>query len=769
MKFALAQSPIGPAPAYDWLPGDDVPDIGTGDTYTWTTLGVVYAFTPWDPDGPGPAPPVLVVGGSFARAGAVQANNVALWDGRFWHAMGGGFNRTVYALAVYHGEVIAGGEFTYGDGKYYEGLARWDGSHWQPMPTIVGHFTTIYALRVMNGELFAAGFFIRDQAPAFHSISRWDGATWRSVGAGFTGSGDTVRTLAEFNGELIAGGRITRSGSTTLNNIARWDGVAWQSMPGLTSNQVFSTADLGYGLAVAGDFQLQDGPLTSVRVALWNGASWKGLGPGLPQPYGTTASSIALAVHQGRLFAGGNLIARQGGEKAICFLAEWTNPDWIPALDYPNLRPYSMCTFQGEFVIGSYPAYSGLLKRPACARWNGEEWRGLGEGFRDSMVALAEYDGRLIVGGDSPLKGLLPIWGMATFDGARWQPFTPPLANPTYPYPSVWAMLPVKDSLVVGGEFKPAAAPESTNIAMWTGSDWKGLGRGSRRLVWSLADYRHDLIATGEFQEADDTPIHQIARWDGQSWHSLKFSNDPTELPAIWAVAVFRDELIVGGTFSTAGGQPANMIARWNGERWAPLGGGLSGSSQYPAVLALRVWNDTLYVGGEFDQAGNTPVANIAAWDGTHWSPVGGGLDGRVRGLTEFDRQLIACGTFTRSKDTPLSYIGAWNGRTWRPLGIGLNGDAWTALQVGEELLVLGSFTVAGHYRSFQLARWAPSAYETSVPSAQPDLAVHADALGPAAPSMGDAPEDAFTAPDADGAPAIHDDSPLAPSETRGP
>src|SRR5690349_8672581 len=55
----------------DWLPGEGIPGVA----------GTVRASVEWDPDGPGPAPARLVIGGSFSIVGTATASNVAQWDG----------------------------------------------------------------------------------------------------------------------------------------------------------------------------------------------------------------------------------------------------------------------------------------------------------------------------------------------------------------------------------------------------------------------------------------------------------------------------------------------------------------------------------------------------------------------------------------------------------------------------------------------------------------------------------------------------------------
>src|SRR2546423_8869467 len=59
---------------------------------TWLPTGAgtpgvdrtVLATINWDPDGPGPSPPLLIVGGSFAYAGHAAAARIAAWDGSAW-------------------------------------------------------------------------------------------------------------------------------------------------------------------------------------------------------------------------------------------------------------------------------------------------------------------------------------------------------------------------------------------------------------------------------------------------------------------------------------------------------------------------------------------------------------------------------------------------------------------------------------------------------------------------------------------------------------
>ena len=190
--------------------------------------GTVYAAATWDPDGAGPLPPLLVLGGFFTAAGLTPANNVAAWDGVSWHALGAGTNDYVFALAVYNGQLIAGGSFTAAGSTAAGRAARWDGATWQPLGGGLGDASSsVLALAVYNGELIAGGDFITADGMAANRVARWDGAAWHPLDAGTNGA---VYALTAFDNRLVAGGDFTTAGGISARRVAGWDGAAWQPL-----------------------------------------------------------------------------------------------------------------------------------------------------------------------------------------------------------------------------------------------------------------------------------------------------------------------------------------------------------------------------------------------------------------------------------------------------------------------------------------------------------------------------------------------------------
>jgi hypothetical protein len=95
-------------------------------------------------------------------------------------------------------------------------------------------------------------------------------------------------------------------------------------------------------------------------------------------------------------------------------------------------------------------------------------------------------------------------------------------------------------------------------------------------------------------------------------------------------------------------------------------------------VCALELWDpdgpgpqaEILIVAGSFSSAGGASVSNIAAWDGTHWLPLGPGTNGRVQSLATLNGEVFASGYFTAAGNTPAQNVAAWNGVTWRALDL---------------------------------------------------------------------------------------------------
>lgn len=178
-----------------WLYG---PGRGPGEG----PAGTVFALGAWDPDGAGPLPEQVVLGGDFLIVGPIQPNGIVRWTGSTWIPFGSGIVGEVNTIKAHNGQLFAGGVFQSAGGVSANNIARWTGSAWQPLGSGVN--ARVHALEVFNGFLVAAGeFTTAGGAPALKA-ARWDGAAWQSM----TTSGFSISIITcphAYQGQLYAG------------------------------------------------------------------------------------------------------------------------------------------------------------------------------------------------------------------------------------------------------------------------------------------------------------------------------------------------------------------------------------------------------------------------------------------------------------------------------------------------------------------------------------------------------------------------------------
>jgi trimeric autotransporter adhesin len=238
---------------------------------------------------------------------------------------------------------------------------------------------------------------------------------------------------------------------------------------------------------------------------------------------------------------------------------------------------------------------------------------------------------------------------------AHWQPGfqMPGVVNSILA--GVLSMVEYQGQLVLGGFFISAGSSAQWYLASWDGSTAKGLGSGVDSPVELLGVCGNDLFAA--LQD------NRIMRWDGSRWTTIGSAH-------VNAMIEFRGQLVVLGGFSTIGGVPANRIASWDGSAWHALGSGLSTTGSRFSLTSLAVWRDALFVGGEFDRAGDADVFNLARWDGVRWRAVHPSPGRGIKSLAVHEGRLVAAGTFTEIGDVVTGGVAAWDGTQWEALGV---------------------------------------------------------------------------------------------------
>jgi len=439
----------------------------------------------------------------------------------------------------------------------------------------------------------------------------------------------------------------------------------------------------GPALYAAGDFTLAGGAAAS-RIARWNGASWSVLGTG------TNDRIAALAVFDSgsgpALYAGGSFTSA-GAAAAIRF-ARWDGAAWSSLGGGLSSWVLSIAVFDDGtgpalYAGGSFPTAGGVATTP-IARWDGNTWSALGSGVSGfvgatRVFALAVFDDgtgpALYAGGDFLIAGGVAVNHIARWDGSSWSALGSGMSG------SVSALA-VFDggsgpALYAGGDFDLAGGVTVNRIARWDGNTWSALGTGTGGSVAALEVLDDGsgpaLYAGGSFEGIIGVSgARRIARWNGSNWSALG-TGIQSNGGSVDAIAVFDDgsgpAIYAGGSFQfSVGGLTAIHIARWNGSTWSALGSGVSGAD-FPRIFALAAFDDgsgpALYAGGDFTVAGGVAANYLARWDGSGWSPVGGGMTDRVWALEVLDDgsgpALHVGGAFSTSLGGD-SYLAKWGG-----------------------------------------------------------------------------------------------------------
>ncbi len=173
--------------------------------------------------------------------------------------------------------------------------------------------------------------------------------------------------------------------------------------------------------------------------------------------------------------------------------------------------------------------------------------------------------------------------------------------------------------------FQPSTGTWSplTDSAPTLVSTGQGNGPTNGRVL-ALARHGSILYVGGEFTGPGGSPNNEkyIRRYrlDTQKWERLGDGLNGV----VRALAVEANgNLIAGGEFP--GG-----LARWNGSSWSPVGGGVAGSAL--VVRAVKIGpNGAIHIGGDFDtvNAAGVPVAvrDVATFHQGSWNALGGGFD----------------------------------------------------------------------------------------------------------------------------------------------
>jgi hypothetical protein len=339
------------------------------------TNRIVFSLCKWDADGDESTPATLVAAGRFEQAGSEAASRIARWDGSAWRPLRGGLNDQVNSITEWDPDgvgpaapvIVAGGTFTLADGRPANRIAQWDGTAWSSLglglDDEVSAVVVLASSTTAPDQLFAVGLFDFAGGVPARGVAEWRDGSWHSVG----GSLDDgfVNTAITDSTNLVVGGQFSGAGGVDARNIAVWNGSEWRSMQGGLDNIPESLAlwdgDAGgteSPLLVAVGRFYQAGVIDVGGIAAWDGERWSPIGYGSTSGISPTMYSVTSWDSDGpgpippQLIAGGGFSEMDGREME--YLARWQGCPVCPAdFDYDGrLTIFDFLAFQSAFGQG---------------------------------------------------------------------------------------------------------------------------------------------------------------------------------------------------------------------------------------------------------------------------------------------------------------------------------------------------------------------------------------------------------------------------------
>lgn len=582
--------------------------------------------------------------------------------------------------------------------------AQQGSNRWDPRFTSLSVEGSVRVVLITEHEIIVGGDFAQVAGIPVRNIARWSRADerWYPMGEGVDGS---VRALAQTeSGTVIAAGLFGAAGSVSSNGIAAWDGTAWRSIGGGVGGgnaAVYALAVEGNTIYAGGNFA-NAGPTQATNIARWDGSAWHALGEGIA---GNGAIVLSLAIHNNRLFAGGRFT--QAGTATATGLAVWENGGWQAAGTLAGIggQPFvsALAIAGGRLYVGGLFNNVGVTANSiAQMDLSTGVWEGVGAGLDGTVNTLLPLGDSLIIGGEFSHRGKRDSINLAFFSGGTLATFGGGTRGITY------SLAADSTTLCVGGLLTRVGGISVANVGEWSRQTkgWFVPGRGvAGGINFVAVRPPNQVFVTGELQMSKGLSLPYLGMWDGEEWQDIGGLSGTGD-----AILIEGDDVIVGGAFNIAGGNGnCTGIGRYNltTKQWTPYATGTPGRGRVSAIIRFH---DTLIMAGRF--AFGDSILNIAKWDGSRWRPVGSGVTGTVSTMAVLGDRLYVAGSLTAAGGAPASNIAWWDGNSWNRLGTeqanGTSGPIYSMVAMPDgSLVVAGEFTSAGQIFSDNIARWS--------------------------------------------------------------
>lgn len=361
--------------------------------------------------------------------------------------------------------------------------------------------------------------------------------------------------------------------------------------------------------------------------------TWTSVGGGIGNQEGGAIHDIKIINNS--LFVSGGFM--QFGKYTV--LAEWNSYKWqFYLLNGGSIRAvenYNSKLYIGGSFSSANEDWDGIKN---IAYWNTLEnkWFAVGTSSYPptggDVNSFQIYKGKLYVGGNfMTIGGNSFMSFVASWDDKKYDFLGD--AQQYYGLGGVEDMCVFNDKLIVAGDFRNEKGIK--NLGAYNGTYWTKLNNkdfpNSTKAVFTDEINNGLYVSFFEIDGTIVTPFTVRLNDTENHWDTIYHTNNHGEitLAAANAYAIYNNNLYaVSNSYSYAKNY---TFARFDGYNWYPIKGPEEGN-----VFDLKVWNDTLYLGGSFKNVnGDTNMAYLAAY----YDTTRGHLDEVGLGISEIEKE----------------------------------------------------------------------------------------------------------------------------------
>ena len=351
----------------------------------------------------------------------------------------------------------------------------------------------------------------------------------------------------------------------------------------------------------------------------------------------------------------------------------------------------------GVYIGGDFTR-AGTTPANHIVRWTGGAWESLGDGV-DGPVHSIVVDGiDVYVGGSFQSAGGIASSNLAQWDGGTWNAVDGGVSGTDAVVKALWFD---NDGLIVGGWFDQVGGSIPANgLARWNGAAWTLLGGTPPGI---LHDIRAITVLDGTIyvggsllfpaspRPSEGTLARATVNVLSNHAGSVNADDECTGCASADALISVDADLYVAGAFTTTGdivpaGSPYEVVRLVNAAVPVGLGNGPTapGVSGGGIIRALANHDGQVFAGGNLAIIRGGVARNIARWDGSNWSGVGGGVDGEVLALASDGTHLYAGGAFSTAGADTVMHVSRWDGNKWfalLPASVSVQQKTWGELK----------------------------------------------------------------------------------------